>query len=237
VRWLLDVIKAMIYLREQRVLHRDIKTENILLRADLTAALGDFDLARRLDSDVSSALTAGVGTHGCIASEVEYGPLVGERYSYPADIYSFGITMVDMLCGSRGRNRQESLDGLKQIVGDSEHMGILLNIATRCTQPTELRPDAKLVCNWLETLLEQWGAPEISVDPTGFASDPPAYDVASSVMVQDQTSNHVSGFSPSLSSPLHHASWKSDDGIDSTGVLDEKSVRHDVHVVFDREYC
>jgi NIMA (never in mitosis gene a)-related kinase 1/4/5 len=51
-RWLCQLLLALDYLTSQRVLHRDIKTSNVLLTRDMDAQLGDFGLATMmLDAD------------------------------------------------------------------------------------------------------------------------------------------------------------------------------------------
>ncbi|RLN15190.1 hypothetical protein BBJ28_00009023 [Nothophytophthora sp. Chile5] len=71
------------------VIHRDLKSRNILLNRSLEAKLTDFGISReRLDQ----TMTAGVGTSLWMAPEV----MVGERYDAKADMFSFGVVLSEL---------------------------------------------------------------------------------------------------------------------------------------------
>lgn len=48
--FILDIIKALIYLNQNQIVHRDLKEENILISEDYTAKLADFGLAKSIDN-------------------------------------------------------------------------------------------------------------------------------------------------------------------------------------------
>jgi len=73
------------------VLHRDLKSANILLDESYTAKLADFGLSRL--KAVRSGMTGNCGTVQWMAPEV----LCSEDYAEPADVYSFGIILWEML--------------------------------------------------------------------------------------------------------------------------------------------
>ncbi len=85
-----DVARAMAFAHETGVIHRDIKTQNILFAADGTAVLTDFGIARALATYTSTTgkrLT--IGTPHYISPEQARGePLDGRT-----DIYALGVTM------------------------------------------------------------------------------------------------------------------------------------------------
>jgi mitogen-activated protein kinase kinase kinase 7 len=85
------VARALQYLHgfSPPLIHRDLKSKNILLTRQLEAKLIDFGASRgRLDN----TMTAGVGTPFWTAPEV----LEGRRYSEQADLYSFGVVLSEL---------------------------------------------------------------------------------------------------------------------------------------------
>lgn len=92
------VAGALSYLHEecaQCVLHRDIKSSNVLLDGDLNACLGDFGLARLIDHRKMARTTMMAGTLGYLAPEM---PLTGKA-TKETDVYSFGILVLEVMCG------------------------------------------------------------------------------------------------------------------------------------------
>lgn len=85
--------RGMCYLHsgDPPVLHRDLKSANILLDESYTAKLADFGLSRL--KAVRSGMTGNCGTVQWMAPEV----LCSEHYAEPADVYSFGIILWEML--------------------------------------------------------------------------------------------------------------------------------------------
>ncbi|KAF1317415.1 Tkl protein kinase, partial [Globisporangium splendens] len=91
VKIALHVIHALTYLHSLLpiVLHRDLKSKNILLSAQWDAKLTDFGVSRE-QSDAT--MTAGVGTSLWMAPEV----MMGEQYNEKADIFSFGVVLSEL---------------------------------------------------------------------------------------------------------------------------------------------
>ncbi|KAM1356791.1 hypothetical protein ACFX13_031594 [Malus domestica] len=91
---------GLLYLHEeweQCVLHRDIKSSNIMLDSNLNAKLGDFGLARLVDHGKQSQTTVLAGTMGYMAPEC----LTTGKASKETDVYSFGVVALEIACGRK----------------------------------------------------------------------------------------------------------------------------------------
>ncbi|ELP89831.1 Ephrin type-A receptor 4A, putative [Entamoeba invadens IP1] len=99
VKMIVDAAKGISYLHKNGILHRDIKPDNILvLSSDLNdkiiAKLTDFGSARNVNMMMTNmTFTKGIGTPKYMAPEV----LKQEKYTKSADIFSFGITMYEVV--------------------------------------------------------------------------------------------------------------------------------------------
>lgn len=91
---------ALLYLHEeweQCVVHRDIKSSNIMLDSNFSAKLGDFGLARLVDHDKGSQTTILAGTMGYMAPEC----VITGKASKETDVYSFGVVALEIACGRK----------------------------------------------------------------------------------------------------------------------------------------
>ncbi|CAM8921956.1 unnamed protein product [Rhodiola kirilowii] len=96
----LGLASALLYLHEdgeQCVLHRDIKSSNIMLDSNFNAKLGDFGLARFVDHNLGSQTTVLAGTMGYVAPEC----FTTGKASKESDVYSFGVVALEIACGRR----------------------------------------------------------------------------------------------------------------------------------------
>ncbi|KAG8368537.1 hypothetical protein BUALT_Bualt15G0055900 [Buddleja alternifolia] len=91
---------ALLYLHEeweQCVMHRDIKSSNIMLDLNFNVKLGDFGLARLVDHEKGSQTTVLAGTMGYMAPEC----FITGKASKEADVFSFGVVALEICCGKR----------------------------------------------------------------------------------------------------------------------------------------
>lgn len=103
LRVAVDTAKGMNFLHCRRVVHRDLKSLNLLLASVVSGTedmpctkISDFGLSRHLPPDKSEAsmLTGGLGTCLWMAPEV----LSGAEYSEKVDVYAYGIFLFELIC-------------------------------------------------------------------------------------------------------------------------------------------
>nr|GMD02836.1 L-type lectin-domain containing receptor kinase IX.1-like [Ipomoea batatas] len=136
---------ALSYLHEdweQCILHRDIKSSNVLLDSSFNARLGDFGLAWLVDHGNAPQKTYLGGTPGYIAPECH----LTFKTSKQSDVYSFGVVALEIACGRRAiiPNGPEGVISLVDWVWDLYGMGKLLEVA-----------DPKLCGNFEEQEMER----------------------------------------------------------------------------------
>lgn len=93
--FLLQILSAVKYMHEHRVIHRDLKLANLFLSENMEIKIGDFGLAAQLDFDGQRKQTL-CGTPNYIAPEV----LKSDGHSYEVDIWSIGVILYTLLIGT-----------------------------------------------------------------------------------------------------------------------------------------
>ncbi|KAL3617919.1 hypothetical protein CASFOL_038240 [Castilleja foliolosa] len=169
---ILGTAKGLTYLHEclePKVVHRDIKSSNILLDRQWNAKVSDFGLAKLLGSEKSYITTRVMGTFGYVAPEYASTGMLNER----SDVYSFGILIMEIITGrnpvdySRPPGEVNLVEWLKTMVSSRNSEGVLdpklpgkpstralkrtLLVALRCVDPNaQKRPKMGHVVHMLE---------------------------------------------------------------------------------------
>ncbi|KAJ8765136.1 hypothetical protein K2173_010625 [Erythroxylum novogranatense] len=179
----LGLASALTYLHqecEQQVIHRDIKTSNIMLDGNFNARLGDFGLARLMDHDKSPVSTLTAGTMGYLAPEYLH---IGKA-TVKTDVFSYGVVMLELACGRRPIEREPNsqkmvnlVDWVWELYGqghiieaadkrlngefDDAEMRMLLLIGLSCANPDSTeRPTMRRVLQILSGEAEPMAVPK-----------------------------------------------------------------------------
>ncbi|XP_076955319.1 serine/threonine-protein kinase STY46-like [Bidens hawaiensis] len=131
----IHISKGMNYLHENNIIHRDLKSANLLMDENGIVKVSDFGVARVQNK--SGIMTAETGTYRWMAPEViEHRP-----YSHKADVFSFGIVVWELLTKKLPYANLTPLQaaigvvqkGLRPIIPKNTHPGIV-GLLERCWQ-------------------------------------------------------------------------------------------------------
>ncbi|XP_058085293.1 LRR receptor-like serine/threonine-protein kinase FEI 2 isoform X2 [Magnolia sinica] len=172
VNIILGAAKGLAYLHHDcspRIIHRDIKSSNILLDGNFEARVSDFGLAKLLEDEESHITTIVAGTFGYLAPEY----MQSGRATEKTDVYSFGVLVLEVLSGKRPtdslfiekgfnivgwlnflvvENRQREMVDLHCEGVQVESLDALLSVAIQCISSSpEDRPTMHRVVQVLES--------------------------------------------------------------------------------------
>lgn len=113
LNWFTQICLALKHVHDRKILHRDLKSQNIFLTKNNMIKLGDFGIARVLSETKSKAKTV-VGTPYYLSPEI----IQSKPYSFKSDIWSLGVLLYEM-CALQPPFNAQSLHQLarKIIVG------------------------------------------------------------------------------------------------------------------------
>ncbi|OQS00110.1 hypothetical protein THRCLA_06221 [Thraustotheca clavata] len=162
----LGIAQGLVYLHSLDLIHRDLKSRNVLLDTIKSVKLTDFGISRELSTET---MTTGVGTNRWMAPEV----LHDGHYSFAADIYSFGIILSELDTHEIPYSDQRTDKGnplvetaiLSRVIHGQIQPTFtescpqpIINLARQClTLDSSLRPNAITIATLLRQLCEHGG--------------------------------------------------------------------------------
>ncbi|KAG8056978.1 hypothetical protein GUJ93_ZPchr0002g26025 [Zizania palustris] len=116
----LGAARGLAYLHtgcHQKIVHCDVKPENILLADGGQVKISDFGLAKLMSREQSALFTTMRGTRGYLAPEWLSNAAISDR----ADVYSFGMVLLELIHGRKNRCEQEAVNNVAVAIGSGEH--------------------------------------------------------------------------------------------------------------------
>ncbi|KAL6522666.1 hypothetical protein OROHE_016513 [Orobanche hederae] len=166
----LDLSRGLSYLHSKKIVHRDVKAENMLLDSNRTLKIADFGVAR-VEAQNPRDMTGETGTLGYMAPEV----LDGKPYNRKCDVYSFGICVWEIYCCDLPYTDLSFAEVSSAVVRQNLRPEIprccpsaLANVMKKCWDSNpEKRPDMDDVVTWLESIDTSKGGGMIPDDQVG----------------------------------------------------------------------
>ncbi|KAH9115853.1 hypothetical protein AeMF1_010134 [Aphanomyces euteiches] len=160
LQMIMDVARGLQFLHSFNIVHRDLKSLNLLITDEGRVKLADFGIAKVAQDEF---MTRCCGTYQWMAPEV----IVSQTYSVSADIYSFGVVMWEICEASVPFADTPAALVAMAVIQENKRPTISPNIPTplkdlisRCwDREANLRPDAATIVNALTTFLQASQSP------------------------------------------------------------------------------
>ncbi|CAM8989113.1 unnamed protein product [Rhodiola kirilowii] len=138
---ILDIAKGLSYLHEdcrQKIVHLDIKPQNILLDENFNAKVSDFGLSKLIDKDQSNVMTQMRGTPGYLAPE-----WLNSVITEKVDVYSFGIVVLEILCERKNLDRSQAEEEmhLLSLFKSKGEKNLLLDLVDKCSDDMKVHSE------------------------------------------------------------------------------------------------
>ncbi|CAM8995805.1 unnamed protein product [Rhodiola kirilowii] len=138
---ILDIAKGLSYLHEdcrRKIVHLDIKPQNILLDEKFNAKVSDFGLSKLIDKDQSNVMTQMRGTPGYLAPE-----WLNSVITEKVDVYSFGIVVLEILCGRKNLDRSQAEEEmhLLSLFKSKGEENLLLDLVDKCSEDMKVHSE------------------------------------------------------------------------------------------------
>ncbi|KAL3533196.1 hypothetical protein ACH5RR_006717 [Cinchona calisaya] len=152
VKQALDVARGMEYVHGLNLIHRDLKSDNLLIAADKSIKIADFGVARI--EVQTEGMTPETGTYRWMAPEmIQHRP-----YTQKVDIYSFGIVLWELITGMLPFQNMTAVQAAFAVVNKgvrpnipNDCLAVLSEIMTRCWDANpDVRPPFSEVVRMLE---------------------------------------------------------------------------------------